>query len=90
MISHVDKLDFIIGKPVTGSLSLILLVTLIIGIFVGLLLSYPTFLKLKKKIAENKTEITKLNNILEEYKKETVIHKTKSEEKNTEEETQEL
>lgn len=69
------ELDFIIGKPVNGSLSLILLITIIIGIFVGLLLSYPTIKKFKNKIADNTTEITKLNNILEEYKKEYGIHK---------------
>lgn len=63
------KLDFIIGKPVNGSLSLILLITVIIGIFVGLLLSYPSIKKFKNTISNNKAEITKLNNILEEYKK---------------------
>ena len=69
------QLDFIIGKPVNGSLSLILLVTLIGGILVGLLLSYPGLQKLKKKLAEDKKEITKLNNILDEYKKESSAHK---------------
>ena len=39
-------LDFIIGNPVEGTpLSLVLLVTIIIGVFVGLLLSYPTLKK---------------------------------------------
>ena len=78
------ELDFIIGKPVQGSLSLILLVTIIIGIFVGLLLSYPTIKKFKNSIADNKIEISKLNAILNEYKKEYGIHKNKEE--NTEEE----
>ena len=55
------ELDFIIGKPVQGSLSLILLVTIIIGIFVGLLLSYPTIKKFKNSIADNKIEISKRN-----------------------------
>jgi uncharacterized integral membrane protein len=63
------ELDFIIGKPINGSLSLILLITVIIGIFVGLLLSYPSIKKFKNTISNNKAEITKLNNILEEYKK---------------------
>lgn len=79
------QLDFIIGNPVKGSLSLILLVTIIIGIFVGLLLSYPTIKKFKKQIANNSAEITKLNNILEEYKKEYGIHKNKEPEKPSEE-----
>lgn len=84
------KLDFIIGNPVEGTpLSLVLLVTIIIGIFVGLLLSYPTIKKLKSKIADNSAEITKLNNILEEYKKESGINKNKESEKSTEENPEE-
>jgi lipopolysaccharide assembly protein A len=76
------ELDFIIGNPVKGTpLSLVLLVAVIIGIFVGLLLSYPSILKFKKNISENKAEITKLKNILEEYKKEHGIHKNVTEEK---------
>lgn len=77
------ELDFIFGKPVQGSLSLILLVTVIIGIFVGLLLSYPTIKKLKGNISDKKAEIIKLENILDEYKKEYGIHK-KSEDNNNE------
>lgn len=69
------ELDFIIGNPVKGSLSLILLITLIIGIFVGLLLSFPSVKKLKKNISDNNSEITKLKNILDEYKKEYGVHK---------------
>lgn len=79
------ELDFIIGNPVKGSLSLILLITLIIGIFVGLLLSYPTIKKHKKKISEDEKEITKLGNILDEYKKEYGISKNKEQEKPSEE-----
>jgi len=84
------KLDFIIGNPVEGTpLSLVLLVTIIIGIFVGLLLSYPTLKKLKMNISDNNAEITKLTNILEEYKKEYGIHKNKNEETKQEEEPEE-
>ena len=83
------ELDFIIGNPVKGSLSLILLVTVIIGIFVGLLLSYPTIIKFKKNISDNSAEITRLKNILEEYKKEYGIHKNNNEEKKQEEEPEE-
>ncbi|MFC2151793.1 lipopolysaccharide assembly LapA domain-containing protein [Bacteroidota bacterium] len=78
------ELDFILGNPVQGSLSLILLVTIIIGIFVGLLLSYPTIKKLRKSISDNKSEITKLNNILEEYKKESGLLNKQKEEKEKE------
>jgi len=80
--SNPVTIDFIIGKPVEGTpLSLVLLVTIIIGLIAGLLLSYPTIKKHKTKISENATEITKLNNILEEYKKEYGIHKNTAEEK---------
>ncbi|MCD4832965.1 MAG: LapA family protein [Bacteroidales bacterium] len=83
-------LDFIIGNPVEETpLSLVLLVTIIIGIFVGLLLSYPTLKKLKTNISDNNAEITKLTNILEEYKKEYGIHKNKNEEKKQEEKPEE-
>lgn len=78
------ELDFIIGKPVEGSLSLILLVTIIIGIFVGLLLSFPTVKKLKDTISDNKTEIAKLSGVLEEYKKEYGTKKIKDEENKNE------
>ncbi|NOQ25989.1 MAG: DUF1049 domain-containing protein [Bacteroidales bacterium] len=70
-------LNFFIGT-VKGSLSLILLITLIIGVFIGLLLSYPTLKKLKKNILADKAEITKLKNILDEYKKEYGISKDKT------------
>lgn len=79
------ELDFIIGKPVQGSLSLILLITVIIGVFVGLLLSFPTVKKLKGTISDKKSEITKLENILDEYKKEYGIRKNKEEENSTNE-----
>lgn len=82
------ELDFIIGNKVQGSLSLILIITVIIGIFIGLLLSYPTIKRLKNKISENTAEITKLNNILEEYKKEYGLSsKAKEKEKADQEET---
>ncbi|MBI9054701.1 MAG: DUF1049 domain-containing protein [Bacteroidales bacterium] len=83
------ELDFIIGKPINGSLSLILLITIIIGIFFGLLLSYPTFKKYKKKIADNSSEITKLTNILDEYKNRASGSKTEEKIESKEEKTEE-
>ncbi len=77
------ELDFIIGDPVKGSLSLFLLITIIIGVFIGLLLSYPTIKKLKKNITDDKAEVTKLKNILEEYKNEYGINKNKTEDSTT-------
>jgi len=83
------ELDFIFGNPVQGSLSLILLITVIIGIFVGLLLSFPTIKKLKSSISDNKSEITTLKKILDEYKKEYGISKNSSENKEQENNTKE-
>lgn len=81
------ELDFIIGNKVQGSLSLILIITVIIGIFIGLLLSYPTIKRLKNTISDHTAEITKLNNILEEYKKEYGLNsKAKEKEKTDQEE----
>jgi len=88
--SNPVTIDFIIGKPVEGTpLSLVLLVTIIIGLFIGLLLSYPTIKKHKNKIAENSSEITKLTNILDEYKKEYGIRKNSNTEEKPEENTEE-
>lgn len=78
-------IDFVIGKPVEGTpLSLVLLVTIIIGVVIGLLLSYPTIKKLKNNISDNNSEITKLKNILDEYKKEHNVSKPKETEEDTE------
>jgi len=83
--SAVIEIDFIIGNPVKGSLSLVLILTIMIGIIIGLLLSYPNILKHKKKITEQNSEITKLTNILDEYKKEYGIRNKSSETENKEE-----
>lgn len=81
-------IDFIVGKPVEGTpLSLVLLVTIIIGLFIGLLLSYPTIKKLKNSIAEYTKEITKLSNILDEYKKEHGMSKKPEPEAETKQES---
>jgi len=84
--SAVIEIDFIIGNPVKGSLSLVLILTIMIGIVIGLLLSYPNILKHKKNISEQKSEITKLTNILDEYKKEYGIRNKSSEPENNKEE----
>jgi len=63
-------LYFLWGDPVKGSLSLILLVTIIIGVILGIVFSYPSILKQKKKLSDHKKEVEKLNTILADYKKE--------------------
>src|SRR6056297_3171171 len=57
-------LYFLWGDPVKGSLSLILLLTIITGVVLGIIFSYPSIVKQKKK------EIEKLNTVLADYKKE--------------------
>ncbi|MFO7828878.1 MAG: lipopolysaccharide assembly protein LapA domain-containing protein [Bacteroidales bacterium] len=76
---------FLWGDPAKGSLSLVLLVTIIAGVILGILFSFPSILKLKKNISDNKKEIFKLNNILDEYKKEYGISKKAKEKENAEE-----
>ena len=80
-------LYFLWGDPVKGSLSLILLVTIIIGVILGIIFSYPSILKQKKKVSENKKEVEKLNTILDDYKKEHGLNK-KAREKEEEESKQ--
>ncbi|MGM0505284.1 MAG: LapA family protein [Bacteroidota bacterium] len=63
-------LFFLWGDPVKGSLSLILLVSIIFGVILGIIFSYPSILKQKKKLTENKKEVEKLNTVLADYKKE--------------------
>lgn len=79
---------FLWGDPVKGSLSLILLVTIIIGVILGIIFSYPSILKQKKKLSENKKEVEKLNTVLGDYKKEYGLNK-KAREKEEEEEKEE-
>ncbi len=81
-------LYFLWGDPVKGSLSLILLVTIIIGVILGIIFSYPSILKQKKKLSENKKEVEKLNTVLNDYKKEYGLNK-KAREKEEEEEKEE-
>lgn len=77
---------FLWGDPVKGSLSLILLVTIIVGVILGIIFTYPTILKFQKNISDKKKEIFKLNNILDEYKKEYGMSKKAQEKEEKEEE----
>ncbi|HSH50695.1 MAG TPA: lipopolysaccharide assembly protein LapA domain-containing protein [Bacteroidales bacterium] len=85
----VVALYFLWGDPAKGSLSLILLITIIIGVILGVIFSYPSILKQKKKLSENKKEVEKLNTILADYKKEYGLNK-KAREKEEEENNQDV
>jgi len=60
---------FLWGDPVKGSLSLILLITIIIGVILGIIFSVPSINKQSKKILAKNKEIDKLKGLLDEYKK---------------------
>ncbi len=72
------KIFFFWGDPVEGSLSLVLLFTIIIGIVIGYIFALPTINTLNKNISKNKKENERLQTLIDEYKKETV-HKEKTE-----------
>ncbi|MFO8145902.1 MAG: lipopolysaccharide assembly protein LapA domain-containing protein [Bacteroidota bacterium] len=64
------SIHFFLGEPVEGSLSLILLITVIIGVILGIIFSVPSINKQSKIIQQKKKEIDKLEGILEGYRKE--------------------
>jgi uncharacterized integral membrane protein len=65
------SIHFFFGEPVKGSLSLILLITVIIGVILGILFSVPSINKQTKIIQRKNREIDKLERLLEGYRKET-------------------
>jgi len=62
-------IDFFFGKPVEGSLSLILLITVIIGVILGVIFSLPSINKQARMIQNKNKEIDKLQNQIEAYRK---------------------
>lgn len=74
---EIVNLYFLWGDPVKGSLSLILLVTVIIGVVLGIVFSVPSINKQSRIIHNKNKEIDRLNSLIEEYKKE---NKNKKEE----------
>jgi uncharacterized integral membrane protein len=65
------SIHFFFGKPLEGSLSLILLITVIIGVILGIVFSIPSINKQTKIIQRKNREIDKLEGLLEGYRKET-------------------
>ena len=65
------SIHFFFGEPVKGSLSLILLVTVIIGVILGFIFSLPSITKQSKIIQQKNKEIDKKEALLEGYRKET-------------------
>ena len=75
------SIHFFIGEPVKGSLSLILLITVIIGVVLGIIFSVPSINKQLKIIHQKNKEIDKLEGLLEGYRKETGRTKADDEKK---------
>ena len=73
---------FFFGEPVKGSLSLILLITVIIGVILGIIFSLPSISKQTKIIQQKNREIDKLQGQLEDYRKK--AGKTAAEQESTE------
>lgn len=72
------------GDPIKGSLSLITLISVFIGVILGFIFSYPAMAKVKKQNKEQLKEIEKLKDLLATYKeeaKETHLEKEKPAEK---------
>ena len=67
---HTVELSFIIGKPVEGSVSLILLICIIIGVILGIVFMVPAMNKQRKSISEKEKEVDKLEGIIESLKNE--------------------
>jgi len=59
--SHNVEIYFILGKPLNAHLSLVLMVTFILGVLLGYIFSYPAFRKLKKQLEEQKREMVSEN-----------------------------
>ena len=78
---EVVSIHFFFGKPLEGSLSLILLVTVIVGVILGIIFSIPSINKQTKIIQQKNKEIDKLEGLLEDYRKRTGRTKEQDEEK---------
>ena len=74
------SIHFFFGEPLKGSLSLILLITVIIGVILGIIFSVPSINKQTKIIQRKNKEIDKLEGMLEGYRKETGRTKEQDEE----------
>ena len=60
--SHKIEIYFFFGKPLNAHLSLVLMVTLILGVLLGYIFSYPVYRKLKKQLGEQQKESVSENN----------------------------
>ncbi|MCF8335221.1 MAG: LapA family protein [Bacteroidales bacterium] len=69
--AHDVKIDFFFGEPLEGPLSLILLITIIAGVVLGIIFSFPSINKQTRIIQRKNKEIEKLEGLLERYRKET-------------------
>ena len=65
---EVVTIRFFVGK-VDGSLSLILLITIIVGVLLGVVFSIPSINKQAKMLQQRKKEIDRLQGLVDDYKK---------------------
>ena len=65
---EVVTIRFFVGK-VDGSLSLILLITIIVGVLLGVVFSIPSINKQARMLQQKKKEIDRLQGLVDDYKK---------------------
>jgi uncharacterized integral membrane protein len=65
---EIVTIRFFVGK-VDGSLSLILLITIIVGVLLGVVFSIPSINKQAKMLQQRKKEIDRLQGLVDDYKK---------------------
>ncbi|GEM_PF-1963767 len=78
-------LNYFFGE-VQAPVSLILLITIIIGVLLGIIFSVPSINKQAKMIQQKNKEIDRLQSLVEDYKKRTAKVQSEGEGNNEEEE----
>lgn len=72
------------GEPIKGSLSIIIIVSVFIGVILGFIFSYPNLAKVKKENRQQRKEIERLKDVVETLKTE-ATHEKQPEKENKEE-----
>ena len=72
------------GEPIKGSLSIIIIVSVFIGVLLGFIFSYPSIAKAKKTNRQQQKEIERLKNVVETFKQETTHEKNEETEEKDE------
>ncbi|MFO7939329.1 MAG: lipopolysaccharide assembly protein LapA domain-containing protein [Bacteroidales bacterium] len=72
------------GEPIKGSLSIIIIVSVFIGVLLGFIFSYPSIAKLKKTNRQQHKEIERLKDVVKTLKNEAPEKKSEEKENNDE------